>query len=106
MGWRRWWCEKHKLPANHELVQTMTVAGIQLEYFEDLVFRRQEIQERLDDEDEDIETEEQEALFKQLNKINKALGHDEAVQDELIDKWERELAEGRMPDLDEGLPSG
>lgn len=79
---------------------------MQTEYFEDLFARKQEIQNRFDDDDDEIGSEEQEALFAQLNRINKALGFDIAVQDELVAKWERELEAGIMPDLDERLPRG
>jgi len=35
-----------------------------------------------------------------LESLNKILGNERAV-DSLVDKWERELAEGKMPNLDE-----
>ena len=41
-----------------------------------------------------------EVLLRRLNAINKILEEDEEVQDELFDQWERDLAEGKMPDLD------
>jgi len=38
-------------------------------------------------------------VVKALNSINKALGLEEVVQDDLIAEWERELDAGRSPDL-------
>lgn len=76
------------------------MAELHLEYFEDLVVRRREILDRLDDEDEQIETKERDAMYDTVNRINRVLGYEEESQDELIDKWERDLAEGRMPDMD------
>jgi len=40
------------------------------------------------------------AAMPALDALNKILG-DHKVIDPLADKWERELAEGEMPDLDE-----
>ena len=101
-GWKRWWTQKYNLPTNHELFQTSTMAELHLEYFEDLVVRRREILDQLDDEDEQIETKERDAMYEVLNRINRALGYEEESQDDLINQWERDLAEGRIPDLDAG----
>lgn len=98
-SWKQWWSKKYNLPTNHELFQTSTLAELHLDYFEDLVVRRREILNRLDDEDEEIETKEREDLYDQLNILNKAMGYPEQAQDELVDQWERELAEGKIPDV-------
>ncbi len=59
-------------------------------------------------EDPDIKQEERRGLSQRLRKLYKMLGEtdeDKAIgEDPLIDKWEKELAEGKMPDLDEPVP--
>ena len=68
---------------------------------EDLLLRREEIEQELNDEPDRHERKSRsELLLEHLNAINKALGLDFVVQDPLWDYWEAELAAGRMPDLD------
>lgn len=94
---RRWWSNKYKLPPNSPLFMEQTQAELQLEMFEDLMVRREELRQRL----RDGETEGQASkILEQINAINKALEDEVEVQDDLIDQWERDLAEGRIPDLD------
>ena len=93
---RRWWCDKYELPPNHPLFLERSVSSLQQEMCEDLLWRQRQLLRRLEDEpDKDG------ALLEELNSINKALGEEETVIDPLFDKWERELAEGKIPDLDE-----
>ena len=65
--------------------------------FEDMISRRDEILEEL----ETAESKQADWLVKQLNLLNEALGEEPYIQDPLIDKWDRELAAGLVPDLDE-----
>ena len=96
----RWWSRKYNLPPNHELFLERTLGDLHQEMIEDLLLRQDELRKRVDDgEDEEGD------LFRELNEVNKALGEDEDIQDVLWDKWERELAEGKVPDLDE-MPPG
>jgi len=85
------------LPPNHDLFENQSVAELNLEFYEELMTRRQEILDELDDED--TRSDEAGRLLKALNSINKALGLEEVVQDDLIAEWERELDAGRIPDL-------
>lgn len=91
---KRWWSNKYNLPPNHELFMGMSFAEHTQEMYEDLLFRREEIQRSLEDNDGD-----QKILMKQLALLNKALGDAES-EDDLFDQWERDLEEGRIPDLD------
>lgn len=63
------------------------------------MFRREEIERNLEEGDGDSKM-----LMKQLAIVNQVLG-DEEVEDDLFDQWERDLEEGRVPDLD-AMPGG
>lgn len=74
-----------------------TAAELQLEMFEDLLSQREEILEQLDAV---TEAQERGNLRERLHGINKVFGYAlDQGQDDLIDEWERDLAEGRVPDL-------
>lgn len=75
------------------------MAELQLEMFEGMAYEREELLERLDGDDNEGKM--RDAMFDKLNALNKLLGYEEMFQDPLIDKWERELEEGKIPDLDE-----
>ena len=63
--------------------------------FEDLLVRRDEMNSQIESGDlkaKDVE--------KALSAINEILGDGPVVIDPLVDQWERDLAEGRIPDLD------
>lgn len=81
---RRWWEEKFKLPSTHELYQNETLFNLLVAYYEDL----------FDDDSvaalDAIRGEDGEVVFEDL-------------EDPLLAKWERELAQGITPDLEEGL---
>lgn len=94
---RRWWVEKYHRPTNDPLFMTRCWVEWQIEMFEDMHTERDRIIERL--KDGELEAKTAQAALDSLNKI---LGDDVAF-DPLADKWERELAEGKMPDLDEVL---
>lgn len=86
------------MPPNHELFESQSIAELNLEFFEDIMVRRKEILEDL--ENEDIKQEEAGSLYKQLNAVNKILGLEEVSSDPVVDEWERELLDGRVPDLE------
>lgn len=69
--------------------------------YSDVYERKVELEQEL--EKDDIKFEERRDISKKLRSIYKALGEGESVdpEDALIDKWEKELAEGLTPDLDE-----
>ena len=78
---RRWWQEKYRLPSNHELFQTSTVWELLVDFWEDY-FHNNSL-EAYRNEDGQIQFVE--------------------TGDELIDKWEQELAEGKTPDYMEAF---
>lgn len=98
----RWWSEKHKLPPNHELCVSQSVAEIAVEMYEDLYHRKSMLEYELE---EATRVDEQSSITNQLSKISEALGEEgpETFRDDLIDKWEKEIAEGKTPDLTEGM---
>lgn len=69
-----------------------------MEMMEDLLLRQIELRQRIEEDGA------KEHLFRELNEVNKALGEREETYDPLWEKWERELAEGKIPDLDEMAP--
>ena len=66
--------------------------------------RRRELELSL--EHDDLKQEQRRHISGQLRKLYKVLEEEDSTrgEDPLIDKWERELAEGKIPDLDEQLP--
>lgn len=81
---RRWWADKYKKPSTHRLFQEAVLFDLLVEYYEDLY----------DDDSvaalDAIRGEDGEVVF-------------EETGDPLLDKWERELAAGLTPDLEEGF---
>jgi len=64
-----------------------------------LYAEKEELLARFEDDNEDAN-----ALMLRINAISEALDDGDSVTDDpLIDKWEADLAAGRMPDLSEGL---
>jgi len=78
---RRWWQEKYRLPSNHELFQTSTVFDLLVDFWEDYYHRNAL---------EAYRNEKGEIQFSNTG-------------DELIDKWEKELADGKTPDYMEAF---
>ena len=81
-----------------------------LEMFEDLHGRRLDLSNQLKrlEEDEKVDGEEMNRICKSIASLDKILLGDKAetsdhyeTSDPLIDKWEREIAEGKVPDLEE-----
>jgi len=78
-----------------------TEAELRLEMFEDLLERREEILEQL--HQEAVAPRERADLREKLQSIDAVFDRDKSDlgEDPLIDKWEREIAEGKTPDFDE-----
>lgn len=93
---RQWWSQKYSRPATDPAFERQTYAELHLEMLEDLHLRRKGLLRDLEDRPADFKA------VEELQQLNKALGIEgEVSSDPLIDKWERELAAGRIPDLDE-----
>jgi hypothetical protein len=73
---RRWWAEKYKLPSNHELFQGSTLFELLTDFWEDYYYKSPLEAHR---------NEKGEIQFSHTG-------------DDLIDKWEKELSEGKSPD--------
>jgi len=74
------------------------VAELNQEMIEDLLVRKRDLIAALGDEDQPIK--EQQELSRQLRGVLTALGDPVETGDELVDQWERDLEEGRVPDLE------
>ena len=92
---RKWWVEKYKRPASDPLYLSRSWPEWQVEMFEDMLTQREIIVERV--ASGEIDSKEGLAALDGLNKI---LG-DERIVDSLVDKWERELDAGKVPNLEE-----
>ena len=93
---RRWWSRKYNLPANHPLFLSRTPSDLNQEMYEDLLLRRAELRDSLGDTDNAGKKK----ILESISAINVLFGEKAEVEDELADQWERDLAEGRDPDLD------
>ncbi len=96
---QRWWVEKYKLPPNHPLFLERTTVSLRLEQYEDMLVRRDELLEKMK---EAPDSKSKSVLLESANDIGEFFGLRAEVEDELVDKWERELEAGDVPDLDEG----
>lgn len=75
-----------------------TVAELELEMFEDLLLQREEIMEKLDEHGHDQG--ERAEMRERLAEINEVFGIELDVgEDALIDEWERQIAQGEVPDF-------
>lgn len=99
-GIKRWWVNRYKLPPNHELFTGQSTSDLILEMYEDLLLERKGIQERLESGGVG---EEHTALMGRLRELDKAIGDAVVPQDSLIDRWEADIAAGRIPDLEMDL---
>lgn len=81
---RRWWTDKYRLPWTPDNIEDFTVLELLTEFYEDLFEKdKTALFEASRGEDGEI-------MF-------------ESTGDDLIDKWEQELAMGIEPDLTEGM---
>ncbi len=97
---RRWWSNKYKRPPTDPLFEASSLAEWVHEMYEDLYERKAEIEAQL--EDEMTPMKERTFLMTRLRNVNKILQEDlKDSDDPLIDRWEQELLEGKVPDLDE-----
>lgn len=95
---KRWWVNKYQLPTSHPTFQNLTLAEMQLEMLQDFAHRRVELRGLLGEKGYDADY-----LTGQINAINEVFGDSMESWDPLVDKWEREIAEGKVPDLNEQL---
>lgn len=95
---RNWWSNKYKLPPNHDLFLDRTPGSLHKEMYEDLFIKKDDLEEAYLESD----GKSAEMLLKQINGIKEILGEQTESADPLVDKWEKELAEGKTPDLSEG----
>lgn len=102
---RRWWSNKYNRPHNDPLFSSRPIHAWISEMYVDVYERVQGLETLL--EDPDMRQEERRNTSQRLRKLYRLLGEDEdkAIgEDPLIDKWEKEMLEGKTPDLDENLP--
>ena len=80
---RRWWTWKYKLPPTSDEFRSYTLEELYTEFLEDFFARNP----------------------KRAREAMRKLGDEFTIEigDTLIDKWERQIARGEIPDLDEGL---
>ena len=93
---KRWWIKKYGLPSTHPAFLNTNLSEMQLEMLQDLLSRRRELREALDEKGANVDS-----IMKQINSINEVFNDKVEYIDPLIDKWDRELAEGKIPNLDE-----
>lgn len=70
--------------------------------FEDYNIQRDDLQTAIDEGN----VESYKEARKQMERLDELLGETIVVEDDLIDKWERQIAAGEIPDLNEGLERG
>ena len=97
---KRWWVDKYNLPPNHELFQNQSLAELTQEMYEDLYYKWEGLRDMLDGDEKGLD---RSKLLDQYNALSKALGEDTEVADPLVAQWEKDLEEGRIPDLDAEL---
>ena len=95
-GIKKWWSDKYNLPPTHQLFLGYSISEHIQDMFEDLMLKRKEARQSLEEDSENSEM-----YLKQINNINRVLGDSIEIGDPLIDKWEREIEAGIIPDLDE-----
>lgn len=91
---KTWWAKKYQTPPTKEFLD-MSSGELALEVYTDLYTRLFDMQ---------LEYEERPTskLMHEIEHLQEVLGEKIATNDELIDKWERELEQGLTPDLSEG----
>ena len=102
-GLKRWWSKKYKLPPNHDLFLSQCEGDLNLEMYEDWMLRKQELEDLIMNQADSFAQDQLRSMQRELSNLNEALGEEDFVEDDLIDKWERDLEAGRVPDLYDGL---
>ena len=96
---RKWWVDKYKRPTNDPLFMQRSWAEWQIEMFEDMWLQRDQLMESMNNGDMEIKV-----ALPAITALNKVLDDGDIITgDPLIDKWEKEWAEGKTPDLNEVL---
>lgn len=99
---KRWWVQKYKLPASHDAFTSQTLGDLLLEFYEDAWLELRTIEahaEKHGNPGQEVMT-----RWNALRKLLLDAEEDMITGDPLVDKWERELREGKTPNLNEGLP--
>ena len=82
------------------LLEERSLTDLHQEMLEDLMVRQKDIRREIEEHGDP-----EGKLLHELNDLNKALGEEAEVQDDLFDEWEEALARGEVPDLD-AMPMG
>lgn len=95
---------KYNLPPNHPLFLRRTEGEWLLEVYEDMIVRQKEYRDAIEALDASGATgagarKERQRILDQLNMLNRLMGDAEEEYDPVVARWERDLAEGRTPDL-------
>jgi len=86
--------DKYKLPPNDPRFESRSWVDWQVEMFEDLYVRRETIKAQMAEG-----TADNTKATKALQAIEAVLGIGSGADDTLVDRWEKDLEEGRVPDL-------
>ena len=78
------------------------MAELYLEMFEDYNIQRDDLQTSIDEGS----AESYKKAREEMERLDEILGDKVEEEDDLIDKWERQLEAGEIPDLSEGLDRG
>lgn len=89
------------MPSTSPLFERQTPADLELEMYVDLLAAREDLLEQLEHV---RDPREHAQLHERLAGIARVFGEQaDSGSDPLVDEWERDLAEGRVPDLEKGL---
>lgn len=87
---------KYRSPGNDPRLLSRTLASVQQEFYEDAWEEKADLERALETPEKN-----QGHLRERLGMLTRMLeGAPVDPEDELIDQWERDIAEGRTPDLD------
>jgi hypothetical protein len=91
-----WWSSKYNLPPNHHLFLERSIGSLNVEMYIELFLKKEELELDL----ENASGKEYSDILNRLRRVNDALG-EAFSEDPLIDKWEKEISEGKLPNLEE-----
>ena len=97
---RQWWAERYKRPPNDPSLERLTPAELELAMYRDLISRKKELESQLENSAPGVN---RTKIVDAIGEIDELMTGVNSAADPLIDKWEREIAEGKIPDLDEML---